>query len=716
MAMSKSIQVLLFIFVFSMVIVAQSGNSLFANETFKIAKQMGKSFVQVRYYLKYQKGASPSMKGYLCPNCNRYHGTDASKYIKEDRPVVVPGYVVKSNTVVSANIFISPEYIKKITIKFGGTEQTANIEAYAIRQPAVFIKTEQNIHGATPLTFRTQQEGPYLNIAHAFDNGLRQINISPVSDNLVWLPEVGTSFKKVLPSSLIIDNKGRPVALSISNEIDANEDWRQSPLEWETMTTEEMENHLATIKAGIDSSIMRVQLDFRAPMMSVNERISRGRTSSRGIDTQLICRGIIIEKSKLLITTDLKGTDTARLKNIRCYFSDGRTHDARFVASMTDFGIMVAELDSPVENSGIAFTETPILQNRHKLLLGARIKAIGNEFSINFQNAWILEYDVKSKGNLHPEIGANDEDLFLFDTDGNLVAFPISYRRNPSMRSTYSSFSRDIITPVMYIERNLKNLRDYSDPTNAPISQSEERLAWIGVELQRLTQELAREGNVLNLTDKGEAGAIVTHVYRNSPAENAGIKPGFILLRLNENNNQQPVQINLDYDSLGSNFQWERLGEVPEQYFHRIPSPWPSRVNAFTRTLTDFGFGSHILAEFFHDGKSDVIEFIVEPAPKHHEISGSSVNQSIGLTVRDMTYEVRRYFKKDDNDAGVIISSIEPGSKSSVAGLKPYEIITHIDGVEIMTATQFEDNLNKRGQIKLSVQRLAESRIVQLNL
>jgi S1-C subfamily serine protease len=714
--MSKTVKVFLFIFVFSIVTFTQPGHHLFASEAFEIAKQLEKSFVQVRYYLKYQKGASPSMKGYLCPNCNRYHGTDASMYIKEDRPVVVPGYVVETNKVVSANIFISPEFIKKITVKYGSTEQTAKIESYAVRQPAVFIKTEQIIHGATALVFRPENKGPYLNIAHAFDNGLRQINISPVSDNLTWLPEVGASFKKVLPSSLIIDKEGFPVALSISNEIGAHKDWRQSPLEWETMTTEEMENHLATIKAGIDSCIVRVQLDFRAPMMSVNERISKGRMNAHGIDTQLICRGIIIDKSKLLITTDLKGTDTARLTNIRCYFSDGRTQDASFVASMQDFGIIVAELDTPSENAKIAFTKSSPLQTRHRLLLGARIKAIGNEFSTSFQNAWILEYDVKSKGNLHPETGANDEDLFLFDTEGNLIAFPVSYRRSPSMRSYYGSFSRDIITPVTYIERGLNNLRNYSDPSNVPIDKSEERLAWIGVELQRLTQKLARERNVLNLTNKGEAGAIVTHVYRDSPADKAGIEPGFILLRLNKKNDQQPVQINLDFEPIGSNFQWERLGEVPEQYFHRIPSPWPSRVNSFTRALTDFGFGSHILVDFFHDGLTDGIEFIIEPAPRHYEISDSNENQSIGLTVRDMTYEVRRYFKKDEKDPGVIISEIEPGSKSAVAGLKPYEIITHIDGIEILTAAQFEDSLRKKGEIKLSVQRLAESRIVQLTL
>ena len=47
-----------------------------------------------------------------------------------------------------------------------------------------------------------------------------------------------------------------------------------------------------------------------------------------------------------------------------------------------------------------------------------------------------------------------------------------------------------------------------------------------------------------------------------------------------------------------------------------------------------------------------------DSAPKYKQ-------EALGLTVRDMTYEVRRYLQKKDDDPGVVISKIELGSKAS---------------------------------------------------
>ncbi len=49
-------------------------------------------------------------------------------------------------------------------------------------------------------------------------------------------------------------------------------------------------------------------------------------------------------------------------------------------------------------------------------------------------------------------------------------------------------------------------------------------------------------------------------------------------------------------------FPWHQLDEVSEQYFDKIPRPWPSAENQFTRMLTDQGFGKKFTADFFFDG------------------------------------------------------------------------------------------------------------------
>ncbi len=52
---------------------------------------------------------------------------------------------------------------------------------------------------------------------------------------------------------------------------------------------------------------------------------------------------------------------------------------------------------------------------------------------------------------------------------------------------------------------------------------------WLGIEAQQMTPELAQSFNLSNPT-----GIIITAIYNNSPAHKAGLRPGDIILRMNE--------------------------------------------------------------------------------------------------------------------------------------------------------------------------------------
>ena len=113
---------------------------------------------------------------------------------------------------------------------------------------------------------------------------------------------------------------------------------------------------------------------------------------------------------------------------------------------------------------------------------------------------------------------------------------------------------------------------------------------------------------------------------------------------------------------------WDRLDQVPEQYFERIPQPWPSVENTFTRSLTDLGMGTKYTAEIAVDGKVEQKQFDVVPSPSHFGSAPRYKSDALGMTVRDMTFEVRRYMQRSPQDPGVVISKIEPGGRASVAG------------------------------------------------
>jgi hypothetical protein len=62
------------------------------------------------------------------------------------------------------------------------------------------------------------------------------------------------------------------------------------------------------------------------------------------------------------------------------------------------------------------------------------------------------------------------------------------------------------------------------------------------------------------------------------------------------------------------------------------------------------------------------------------------------------------------------VSRIEPGSKVSVAGLKPYEIITHVNDEPVADVGAFKKLITGQQELRLSVKRMTRSRIVKLRL
>jgi hypothetical protein len=206
---------------------------------------------------------------------------------------------------------------------------------------------------------------------------------------------------------------------------------------------------------------------------------------------------------------------------------------------------------------------------------------------------------------------------------------------------------------------------------------------------------------------------LVTYVHPDSPAGKAGITAGSVLLRLRVPGQPLAVEVLLEEDQMRAGpFPWDRLDQIGEQFFDRIPTPWPPAESTFTRALTDLGFGTRFTAEFFVDGKASSHEFEVVSGPTHYESAPRFKSESLGLTVRAMTYDVRRYMQRPATDPGVVVGKVEPGGKASVAGVKPYELITHINDQPVNSVADFESLAAKGGELKLSIKRMAKGRIV----
>jgi len=106
-------------------------------------------------------------------------------------------------------------------------------------------------------------------------------------------------------------------------------------------------------------------------------------------------------------------------------------------------------------------------------------------------------------------------------------------------------------------------------------------------------------------------------------------------------------------------------------------------------------------------GKPIVKEFTVVQSPAHYDSAKRYKSDSLGLSVRDLTYEVRRYFQKPDDEPGIIVAKIEPGSRASVAGLKPFELITHVNNEAVPDVATFEKLVTTaKTELRLNVKRM----------
>lgn len=680
------------------------------------------SLVRVEYQLQFDKADEPEggMGGTRCASCGNYHGQSLREFLEEERPVDVAGYLVAADRVVTADPLLHPRFIKSVSVRFRDQVVPATISGYAKEHKAVVLSLSGALKEAQPLKFAATGEGEFHVVTYACENAQWTATVQPFPKQ-VSIPDHGAPHRLLAVQGVAVKSDGAPAGVLLGSRIETGNAWQGSPLNWPTVSAAEFAKQTERLQAASRAGLVRVGLSFRSPKDGGSDAISRRYARDSGDDdgesgtgTERSVLGLVLADNKVLVLANLKARQTARLDRITVFAADGAAVGGKFVGSLKHFGAFVVSLEKPLPN-GLKFSSVDITSLRDQLLLRADISVQGETRTDYFRAERLGSCEIGWQGRLYPELdgGGNIEDAFLFTTGMELIALPVAKREQVS-GSSYGGGVK--LTPARYLAEAVAGLPGTGDASNVPVSEEEEnRLAWLGVELQSLNQELARANGVSDQTRDGETGAIVTFVHPNSPAAQAGIQAGAVLLRLKVPGQPLPVEVEVQEDyTRGQPFPWDRLDEVHEQYFERIPTPWPGVENAFTRSLTDLGFGTHYTAEFFVDGKMMSHEFEVVAGPTHYDSAARYKSESVGVTVRDLTYDVRRYLQRKADEPGVVVSKIEAGSKASVAGVKPYELITHINEQPVNNVKDFEKLTTAGGELKLSMKRMAKGRIVSI--
>lgn len=693
-------------------------------ENLAIAEAVAPSLVRVEYTLQHDKGESPELDVGPLPFspfaglpfssfAGRYGRFGAELVITQERPLEKPGFLLSPTRVVCPDMMVHRRFIKDTAVRFGGQVVKAKPGGFAKGQNGLFLDLAEPLKDAKPLAFDTKAKRPYMAVTYLRANGAWTTNVQALGA-AVLVTEWGRKFRAVPPCCLIVDKEGVPVGMSMKHELAIDDSWKGSPLKWQAYTAKEVESLLADIKTRSGSGLPRVALSFRSPKKRPG--FDRYSISEEDQKTERNVLGLLMDKDTILVLASLKPKVTARLQRILVHPPEGKPVAAKFQHSLKDYGCFVAKLEKPLDGAA-KLAMKKITDYRNMILPTAQIKLQGEKRVAYYVRSRIASYSIGWRRKIFPDVATRRDNLYLFDTSGDLVALPVMRRPKAAIGRDWGS-GRRILTPASHLKEVFADLAKNADPSNVPLTEAEEnRLAWLGVVMQRLNKELARVNNVSDQTRDGQTGGLVSYVYPGSPADKAGIKVGHILLRLHVKDRPKPIEVRLDQYGFGdSPFPWDRYDMMPEQYYDRIPQPWPPAENAFTRALTDLGFGKNYEAEFFADGKAFRKEFTVVASPTHYNSAKRHKDKKLGLTVADLTYEVRRYFQKKPGEPGLILAKIEPGSKASVSGLKPYEIITHVNDKPVRNVADFKKLIAGQSELRLAVKRMTRGRVVKIKM
>ena len=204
------------------------------------------------------------------------------------------------------------------------------------------------------------------------------------------------------------------------------------------------------------------------------------------------------------------------------------------------------------------------------------------------------------------------------------------------------------------------------------IANGEVKRGYLGTEIKPVDADAARQFNL-----KVREGALVKSVLPGSPAEKAGLEPGDLILKLND----QPIND-------------------------------PTALQATVEQLT---IGKSYPLIISRGGKQQSLNVTVTEMPKNLSVAshdeedrspGNSKFDKLGLDVRPLTRDLAKQFGLSGSSGGLIISGVEEGSVAQAAGLKSGDLIEKAGGQPVTTVEDYEkarDQFSKGDGLVLNI-------------
>ncbi len=174
---------------------------------------------------------------------------------------------------------------------------------------------------------------------------------------------------------------------------------------------------------------------------------------------------------------------------------------------------------------------------------------------------------------------------------------------------------------------------------------------FLGVSLQPIDKELADAFHL----DKPE-GALVAEVIKNSPAEQAGLKQGDIIIEYN-----------------------------------KIPV---KTIGTFKNAVSMMKPGTKVNFKVNRKGQILTISIEIGNASDNKFMAGGIISK-IGIEAENLTPEMAQQLGYPASEEGVVITKVKPGSPAAMTGIRPGYIILAVNHKKVLNLNDFTQALNE---------------------
>lgn len=673
-----------------------------------LARSFASAFVHVELVLRYDEGEPPrTLAG----------RGDFGTWIEEERPIELAGIVLAADRVLVFDPELHPRFVASMTVVHGAQRVAATPFAWVAEGEGLVLALERPLEGVTPPAFDASRPPPYRGIYHGQDDDVWTTVVGSVLDRLT-IDEDGRELAGSWRPAIVVDKTGAPVGVTLAETVAADgTGWKGSPLGWALVPAAE---HAAAIEATTrraETGLLRVHVRLRSPKSEGGGGFRfRSDDDEEGNDTERNVVGLVVAPRRVVVLASLDAAATARIEGVDVHPAAGDPVAATFVCSFKHLGAFLVEVASDLP-SPLVLATSPIRARQHHLLFDAQLELQGERRRLHVSSARLSAFRRSWRRQWIPNLWETGATEFVFDRQGALVAFPVQ-RRTSADRNRWRRNAGYVLLSPEYLAPLLADPAAHADAANVPVAaEREDRLAWLGVETQGLDRDLARVNGVSAVTRDGASGVLVSYVYAGSPAERAGLRPGDVLLRIHTPDRPAPIAIG-GGDEGRSSFRdfFESMGDDLDRFEGMMPgfTPWPSADNGLNRALTKLGTGKPFRLEYAVDGVVKQVELTVTEGPAHFDAAPLWKSEPLGVTVRDLTYEVRRHYQLDAALPGVIVSKIERGGRAAVAGLRPFDLVLRVNDAPVADAAAFRGAVEAGGELRLAVKDKLKERVVKI--